>query len=290
MAAAFLITLREGLEAALIIGIIFAYLAQTGNRRHFAKVWLGVGMAVVVSLAVGAGLFLTLGELSGRGEEIFEGIAMLIAVLVLTYMVIWMKRQAVNIKGHLEAKIKSALAVGSAMAMASLAFIVVVREGIETALFMLGVVTSTDPTAAVVGGLLGLTIALAIGYAGYKGARWLNLRIFFNYTGVLLIIFAAGLLAHGIHEFQEAGILPVVIEQVWDTNGFLNENVGLGSFLKAIFGYNGNPELVEVSLYFGYLALALWYFFGVARGSEKKPIESPKAVHTSSRDQNLSEV
>ena len=286
MAAAFLVTLREGLEAALIISIILAYLARTGNRRYFRNVWLGVGSAVAVSLAVGAGLFWTIGQLSGRAEEVFEGIAMFIAVSVLTYMVIWMKRQAVNIKAHLEAQVISALAAGSALTMVSLAFIVVVREGIETALFMLGVLNSATPTAAAVGGLLGLAIALAIGYAGYKGARWLNLSTFFNVTGALLIIFAAGLFAHGIHELQEAGIFPVVVEHVWDINGFLNEKEGLGSFLKALFGYNGNPELLEILFYFAYLALAFWYFFGVARTPSKEIAGSPADVPTRSGGQD----
>lgn len=269
MAAAFLVTLREGLEAALIISIILAYLARTGNRRYFRNVWLGAGSALVVSLAAGAGLYWTIGKLSGRAEEIFEGIAMFIAVLVLTYMVIWMKRQAVNIKEHLEAQVVSAVAAGSALTVVSLAFIVVVREGIETVLFMLGVLTSTTPIAATIGGLLGLAIAIVIGYVGYKGARWLNLSTFFNITGALLILFAAGLLAHGIHELQEAGLFPVVAEHVWDTNSFLNEKEGLGSFLKALFGYNGNPEFLEVSFYFAYLALAFWYFFGMARAPSK---------------------
>ncbi len=285
MAAAFLVTLREGLEAALIISIILAYLARTGNYRQFRNVWLGTGAAVVVSLAVGAVLFWTLGQLSGRAEAIFEGVAMFSAVLVLTYMVIWMKRQARNIKAHLEAQLQSALAAGSALAMASLAFIVVVREGIETVLFMFGVLRSASPTTATIGGLLGLAIAIAIGYAGYKGAKWLNLSTFFNVTGALLILFAAGLLAYGIHEFQEAGLFPIVVENVWNINHILNEKEGLGSFLKALFGYNGNPSLLEVSFYFGYLALAFWYFFGVARAPGREIAPAQPAISGRSADQ-----
>ncbi len=205
MAGAFLVTLREGLEAALIISIILAYLARTGNRQFFVNIWVGAGAAVVVSLAAGAGLYWTVGNLSGRAEEIFEGIAMFIAVAVLTYMVVWMKRQAVNIKAHLEAKVGSAVATGSALAMVSLAFVVVVREGIETVLFMLGILTSTTMSAATIGGFLGLTVAVAVGYIGYRGSRRLNLGVFFNVTGTLLIFFAAGLLAHGFHEFVEDG-------------------------------------------------------------------------------------
>lgn len=286
MAAAFLVTLREGLEAALIVSIILAYLARTRNYQLFPTVWLGAGVAVVVSLAAGAVLFWTLGQLSGRAEAIFEGVAMFSAVLVLTYMVIWMKRQARNIKAHLEAQLQSALATGSVLAMASLAFIIVVREGIETVLFMFGVVASTTPTAATIGGLLGLAIAIAIGYAGYKGAKWLNLSTFFNVTGALLILFAAGLLAFGIHEFQEAGLFPIVVGEVWNINHVLDEGQGLGSFLKALFGYNGNPALLEVSFYFGYLALAFWYLFGVARAPSRKISSSAADVPTRSGGQD----
>ena len=278
MAGAFLVTLREGLEAALIISIILAYLARTGNRGYFVNVWIGAGAAVVVSLAAGAGLYWTFGRLSGRAEEIFEGIAMLIAVAVLTYMVIWMKRQAVNIKAHLEARVGSAVATGSALAMITLAFIVVVREGIETVLFMLGIVSSTTYSAATIGGFLGLIVAVGVGYAGYKGSRRLNLGVFFNITGALLIFFAAGLLAHGIHEFQEAGVFPVVAEHVWDTNGFLNEKEGVGNFMRTLFGYNGNPALLEVSLYFTYLALALGYFFGFGRSTGRRVAPPPAGV------------
>ena len=286
MAGAFLVTLREGLEAALIISIILAYLARTGNRGYFVNVWIGAGAAVVLSLMAGAGLYWTVGRLSGRTEEIFEGIAMLIAVAVLTYMVIWMKRQAVNIKAHLEVQVGSALAKGSALAMVGLAFVVVVREGIETVLFMLGILNSTTPTEATIGGLLGLAIALGIGYAGYKGSRRLNLGVFFNVTGALLIFFAAGLLAYGIHELQEAGVFPVIIEHVWDMNGFLNENEGFGNFIRTLFGYNGNPSLLEVSLYSTYLVVALTYFFGVGRSTSQKIASPPAGIPARISDQD----
>ena len=278
MAGAFLVTLREGLEAALIISIILAYLARTGHRQFFVNIWVGASAAVVVSLAAGAGLYWTVGNLSGRAEEIFEGIAMFIAVAVLTYMVVWMKRQAVNIKTHLEAKVGSAVATGSALAMVSLAFVVVVREGIETVLFMLGILTSTTVSAATIGGFLGLAVAVAIGYVGYRESRRLNLGVFFNITGTLLIFFAAGLLAYGIHEFQEAGLFPIMVEHVWDMNGFLNEREGLGNFLRTLFGYNGNPALLEVAFYTTYLVVALGYFFGVGRLTGRRVAGSPADV------------
>lgn len=260
MIQSFLITLREGLEAALIVSIILAYLARTRNQGRFGSVWLGVGGAILFSLAVGAIIFALVGELSGKAEEIFEGLAMFTAVAVLSYMVIWMKRQAVNIRTHLEAQVQSALAKSSALALTLLSFVVVGREGLETALFMFSAVRTSTPLQSTAGGLLGLAISVALGYMLYRGSYRLNLRLFFNVTGVLLIFFAAGLLARGIHEFQEAGLLPTVVEHVWDINNVLHEKAGVGAFLKGLFGYNGNPSLVEVVVYPLYMLAALTYF------------------------------
>lgn len=257
-----LITLREGLEAALIIGIILAYLGKTENRQRFKSVWIGTALAILASVGAGAAVYFLAGEFSGRAEEIFEGSAMLVAVGVLTWMIFWMRKQAVNIKAHLHAQIQSVLTSGSSLALASIAFVVVVREGIETVLFLFAVSrTSESPVMFGVGGFLGLAIAVGIGYSIYKGASKLNLRTFFNVTSVLLIIFAAGLLAQGIHELQEAAIVPAVAEHVWDINHILPEKSTFGRFLTALFGYNGNPSLEEVGAYLLYMVLALGNYF-----------------------------
>ena len=265
MGQAFLITLREGIEAALIVGIVLAYLSRSGHRSHFPSVWAGTALALLVSLAAGGVLFAVGAEFTGRAEEIFEGVAMFAAVVVLSYMVIWMKRQAVNIRGHLEAQVATAVAGGSAVALGLLAFVAVVREGLETALFMFAATRTATSAETLAGGILGLALAAALGYVIYRGSRVLKLKTFFNVTGVLLVLFAAGLLAHGIHEFEEAGVIPIIIEHVWDINSILNEKEGLGSFLAALFGYNGNPSLVEVVAYVLYLPIALWYFFSDRR-------------------------
>ncbi|MBI4187028.1 MAG: FTR1 family protein [Chloroflexi bacterium] len=262
MLGSLLITLREGLEAALIIGIILAHLARTSNRRGFKPVWLGTSLAVLVSLIAGAVIYLLAGEFSGRAEEIFEGLAMFIATGVLTWMIFWMRKQAIDIKAHLQAQIQSVLTSGSSLGLVILAFIVVVREGIETVLFLFAATrVAESPALFTAGGLVGLAIAIAIGYSIYKGTSRLNLRAFFNVTSLVLIIFAAGLLAHGIHEFHEAGIIPLVVEHVWDINNILPEKSTFGRFLTAIVGYNGNPSLVEVAAYSVYLVLALWGYF-----------------------------
>ncbi len=270
MLGSFLITLREGLEAALIIGIILAYLARTDNRQGFKSVWLGVSFAVLGSLIAGAGIYLLAGEFSGQAEEIFEGLAMFVAVGVLTWMIFWMRKQAADIKVHLHAQIQSVLTSGSSLGLVLLAFVVVVREGIETVLFLFAATrVAESPLSFTLGGLLGLVIAIGIGYSIYKGTSRLNLRAFFNVTSIVLIAFAAGLLAHGIHELQEAGIIPIVVEHVWDINHILPEKSTFGRFLTAIFGYNGNPSLVEVVAYPLYLILALGSYFRPIKVSEQ---------------------
>jgi len=262
MLSSLLITLREGLEAALIVGITLAYLARTNNRQGFKPVWLGTGLAVLVSLIAGIVIYFSAGELEGRAEAIFEGIAMLVAAGVLTWMILWMRKQAINIKGHLEAQIKSALQSGSDLGLITLAFVAVVREGIETVLFLFGATGVAESLPlSIAGGLIGLAAAILIGYTIYKGTSRLNLSTFFKVTSLLLILFAAGLLAHGMHEFHEAEVVPPVIEHVWDINSILSEQSTFGRFLSALFGYNANPSLIEVITYFSYLAITLVSFF-----------------------------
>ena len=262
MLGSFLITLREGLEAALIIGIILAYLAKTGNRQGFKPIWIGTALGVLASLAAGAIIYFTAGELEGSAEEIFEGSAMFVAVGVLTWMIFWMGKQAANIKAHLQAQIQSALTSGSSLAMVVIVFVAVVREGIETVLFLFAATRTAESTFSfTLGGLLGLLAAVLMGYAIYKGTSRFNLRAFFNVTSVILILFAAGLLAHGIHEFNEVGFIPPVIEHVWDTNGLVAEASTFGRFLTALFGYNANPSLTEAIAYFVFLLATLSGYF-----------------------------
>ncbi|MFC1983423.1 iron uptake transporter permease EfeU [Chloroflexota bacterium] len=257
MVSALLITLREGLEAALIIGIVLAYLATTGNRKRFKDVWMGTALAIAVSLIAGIVIYFSAGRFEGRAEEIFEGSAMLVAAVILTWMIFWMRKQAVNIKDHLQSQIQSALGRRSALGLIGLAFFVVVREGIETVLFLFAATrTAESQVLSLLGGIIGLTVAIAIGYGIYKGTARLNLKTFFNVTNLLLILFAAGLLAHGLHEFQEAKLIPIIVEHIWDINHVIAEDSIFGRFLTAIFGYNANPSLIEFTSYLTYLVLA----------------------------------
>jgi len=257
--AAFLMT-REGLEASLIVGIVLGYLAKTENRRYFRLIWLGTAAAVAVSVAAGAALFFTIGELEGRSEQIFEGLAMLCAVSVLTWMIFWMRKQAANIKKELEARLASAIAAGSAIGLASVVFFAVLREGVETALFLFAIGESSTPLATGIGAVVGLAISISLGIGIYMGSRRLDLRQFFTVTGLLLIVFAAGLLAHAVHEFQEAGILPETVEHLWNTNAILSEDSHFGKFLTALFGYNGDPSALEVGVWITYLSVTLVLF------------------------------
>ena len=271
MSQALLITLREGLEISLMVVIVLAYLTKTGRVHLFNRVWQGTGAAVAASVVAGGVLFGVDSGLSGKTEEVFEGTAMLLAVVVLSWMVIWMKSQARAIRGEIEIKVERAVTGGSSLALAFLAFVLVVREGLETALFLFGASDTASPAATTIGGLLGLVIAVAIGRLVYQGSRFISLRKLFSVTGVLLILFAAGLLAHGLHEFQEAGYVTVLGEEVWDTNGIVDEKSDAGGLLKGLFGYNGNPSLLEVLVYPVYLVVALGFFLMPPGGVPGRP-------------------
>ena len=263
MVAAALIALREGLEAALIVGIVLGYLRKIGYLEGRKSVWLGVFAAVLASLGVALTIQLVGMELEGRAEGIFEGATMFLAVVVLTWMIFWMRYQARLIKTSLEQDVQQAVETGTRWGLMLVAFIAVFREGVETALFLSAAAFASDGQGTLIGAALGLTAAILIGFLIYASTARLNIRLFFNITSVLLLLFAAGLLANGIHEFQEAGVIPTVNGQLWDTNNLVDENSSLGQMLKAVVGYNGNPSLVEVVAYFSYwiavlLGLRLW--------------------------------
>jgi high-affinity iron transporter len=252
MLASFLLSLREGIEAALIIGIVLGALRQMRRTELLSAVWYGALAAVLVSLVSGIGLTALGLSLEGAAEQIFEGVAMLLAAGVLTWMIFWMSRQARHIKGELESGVHKAAFEGGKRGLFALAFLAVVREGIELALFLTAATFASGARSTIVGALLGLGSAVLLGWGLFASTARLNLRRFFQVTGVLLILFSAGLVAHGVHEFNEAGVIPAVIEHVWDANPIMDENGALGSALKALFGYNGNPSLTEVLAYFAY--------------------------------------
>jgi len=255
MIAALWITLREGLEAALLVGIVLGVLRKLGRMERSRPVWAGVGAAVAVSAVAGLALNALGVAFEGRGEEIFEGVAMLLAAGVRTWMIFWMQRQGRQIQAELELDVRRAVDTGSAWALFGLAFAAVLREGIETALFLTAAAFSATPAQTLLGGALGLVIAVALGWLMFAAGKRLDVRAFFRVTSVLLILFAAGLLAQGVHELQEAALVPTLVEHVWDVNFILDENGTVGMFLKALFGYNGNPSLLEVISYMSYFVV-----------------------------------
>jgi high-affinity iron transporter len=257
--------LREGVEAALIVSIILAYLAKTGNARYFGRIWLGTGAAIALSIAIGVVLRITIGGMEERTEQIFEGIAMLVAASVVTWMLFWMRRTAANIKGELHAGVDRALTEGGVLALSILAFTAVIREGIETALFLLGQVSAAGEQASstLVGAVIGLLIAIALGYGFYRGAQVMNLRTFFQWTGVALIFIAAGLVSHAVHEFAEAGVITIGTATAFDISGILPHDpeagaLGVvGSILRALFGYSSTPEWITLLSWLAYLGIVL---------------------------------
>lgn len=257
MLATGLITFREGLEAALIVGIVLGYLKKIGHLDRQGYLWGGVIAAAIASLGVALGLQAIGAQFRGRAEEIFEGTTMFLAVGVLTWMIFWMRYQGRYIKVALEQDVQVAVTAGQNWALFGLAFIAVFREGVETALFLSAAAFVSAAANTLWGGLLGLGAALLVGYLIFATAVRLDVKRFFDVTSVLLLLFAAGLLAHGVHEFQEAGLIPVIVEHVWDINPILDEKSALGSIANSLLGYNGNPSLIEVLSYVGYYLIVL---------------------------------
>jgi high-affinity iron transporter len=275
MLPSFLLSLREGLEAALIIGIVLGVLHKIQRPDLKTFVWGGSVSAIILSIAA-AVLLIKLGaELEGTTEEIFEGIAMLLAAGILTWMIFWMRAHADTLKTDLEANVRQATLRSGMGPIFLLAFLSVVREGLELVLFLVAAQMTSDGLQTLFGALIGLGTATLIGWIIFATTRNLPLKRFFKVTNMLLILFAAGLVAHGIHGFNEAGIIPPITDHVWDSNYILDETSLQGQVLKALFGYNGDPFLTEVLAYLSYFLL-IWLVIA-------KIYKSPRFVRVLSR-------
>jgi high-affinity iron transporter len=278
--------LREGVEAALIVSIILAYLARTGNQRHFSRIWAGSGAAIALSIVVGIVLFVTIHGLEGSAEQIFEGVATLLAAAVVTWMLFWMRRTSANIKGELHAGVDRALTEGGIWGLALLAFTAVIREGLETSLFLLGQVTAASEADAgavstLVGAVIGIGIAVVLGYGFYRGARVLNLQTFFRWTGIGLIFIAAGLVGYAVHELVEAGVIGVGTSRAFDISGVLPHSgdlaergpiVIVGQLLRALFGYSSTPEWATLVAWLAYLVVVLSLYLRPVKPTEPRPV------------------
>jgi high-affinity iron transporter len=254
MLPSLLLSLREGLEAALIIGIVLGALRKMNRNDLKSYMWAGALVALLIS-AVTAFILYDLGALlEGPAEEIFEGATMLLAASILTWMIFWMQRQARFIKSELEAGVRRATLRGGKQAVFSIAFLAVVREGIELALFLTAATFTSNTQESVTGALAGLVAAGVLGWLVFATTVRLDLRRFFLFTGAALILFAAGLVAQSVHAFNEAGWIPALIDPLWNINPILPESSTGGQLLKSLFGYNGNPSLTEMIAYLGYFA------------------------------------
>jgi high-affinity iron transporter len=258
MLFSFLVTVREGLEIALVVTILLGYLRNIDQRRHFRDVWMGVAAAAAISLIFGAALEVTSKELDGRVLEAFEGFTMLFAVAVLTWMVFWMKRQSAGISVDLRQQVDAALSRGSVAALSLLAFSAVGREGLETVLFLFaGSTNATSSAQFWLGGGLGFAVAGLAGVVLYYGAARLPLKQFFLVSGIAVMVLAAGLLSNGLAELHEAQIITNLGSRPWDMETALPMTSTLGKFLHTVLGYDSAPLMGQIVTYWTYLGIVL---------------------------------
>jgi high-affinity iron transporter len=284
MLSTFIIALREGLEASLIVGILLAYVKKTGRTQLTRPLWLGVSAAILLSLAVGAGLNLTSSELSDRNEEIFAGTASVLAVIFVTAMVFWMKRTAKTLHGDLHGKLEanwSSHSGGSGkfgmFAAAATAFFAVIREGLETALFLYSNFNTAGGSYAPAAGLvIGLASAVLLGYLLYNRAITINLAKFFKITGVALIIVAAGVLSYAVHEFQEVGWLPGEDSIAWNITSWLSPDSFIAGILAGSIGFRTTTTWLQVGVWFFYLVSVMTPYLKPATANAKATAKPAK--------------
>jgi len=276
MLVPFLIMLREGIEAALIVGIIASYLKQTGRGEWMPAVWIGVFLAVALALFVGGGLELVSAEFPQKQQELFEGIVGLVAVVILSSMVFWMRKVARSIKHALHESLDAALAgsKNQTYALIAMVFFAVAREGLETVFFLLAVFQQSEGAGAPMGALLGLVLAVAVGFAIYSGSMRLNLSLFFRWTGLFILVVAAGILASSVQALHEAGVWNHLQRVVFDISATLPMDGPTGSVLAGMFGYQDAPTVSTLSVYLIYLLFALALFFMPHAGQSSRPAHS----------------
>lgn len=267
MLVPFLIMLREGLEAALIVGIIASYLRQTGRGAWMPAVWIGVFLAVALALSVGAGLQFASAEFPQRQQELFEALVGLIAVGVLTWMVFWMRRAAHSVRRSLTGALDDAFESGhrQTLALIGMVFLAVAREGLESVFFLLAVFQQSTDQAAPLGALLGILAALLVGLALYRGSLRLNLAHFFRLTGLFILLVAAGLLAGSVRALHEAGVWNHAQQVLFNLGDRLPLDSPLGAVFAGVLGYQPAPTVSEAVVYVGYLLATLLLFFRPAR-------------------------
>jgi len=269
---------REGLEAVLVIVIILLYLKNTDQRFYYKYVYIGSALAIISSVIFAFVFSALFGGFSGTSEQIFEGIAFIISGIFVVTLVLWMSKEGPKMKKHLEEKVEFSIESGRVLSISILTYIIIIREGIELVLLLTGAtsVGSLNQVDVILGSLIGLGISVGLGLLIYYGVKNINLSKFFKITNVILILFVAGLITYGIHELIEAGVVNPIIQEVWNIKHILPEKFPdgnpltpewleiIGSLLKALFGYNANPSLLEIIIYpsilisIGLISLKLW--------------------------------
>jgi high-affinity iron transporter len=279
MLATYLIGLREGLEATLVVSILVAFLVKSGRKDKLKLVWIGVAAAVALSVFFGWLLSYTETTLlqDYRQQELFEAVTSIAAICFVTWMIFWMRRAARGMAGELRNKLEDALAVGS-LAVGFMAFLAVVREGLETSLIFYAAVQGADlnggPLFALIGGIL---TAVAIGYLMYATAVRINLTVFFRWTGVLLILVAAGIFKYGVHSFQEATALPGVNDIAYHAATVLDPSTWYATLLAGMFNVTAEPTVLEVIAWVLYAVPVLVLFLWPARRPVPAPTPAPQA-------------
>jgi high-affinity iron transporter len=262
--ATLVIFLREGVEASMIVAILLAYLNRIGRRDHFKDVFVGVGAALALATAGGVAAYETIRSYDGsRVQTIFETGTYLLAAGVLTYMTFWMRSHARSLSAELRARTDAALDGRARLGLALLAFQAVGREGLETVVFTLAIVFSVSTSGALLGAVIGLAGALTIAFVIYRLGHRLNLARFFTVIGVLLMVFAAGLLTDAVQNLQELGWLPVLDSPIWHSARFLSQDSTVGDILHSFFGYSDAPTLLQLLTYVGYLAIVIIAYLGL---------------------------
>jgi high-affinity iron transporter len=269
---------REGIEAVLVIVIILLYLKNTDQRFYYKHVYIGSALAIISSVIFAIVFTFLFGGFSGPSEQIFEGITFIISGIFVLTLVLWMSKEGPKMKKHLEEKIEFSIESGRVLSIMILTYVIIIREGIELVLLLTGAtsVGSLNQLDVILGSLMGLGISVGLGLLIYYGVKNINLSKFFKVTNVILILFVAGLITYGIHELIEAGVVNPIIQEVWNIKQILPEKFPdgnpltpewleiIGSLLKALFGYNANPSLLEIIIYpsilisIGIISLKLW--------------------------------
>lgn len=281
MFANYLIGLREGLEAALVVSILIAYVVRIGQRQLLPRLWAGIILAIALSLGVGAFLQLTSQTLTFEAQEAFGGTMSIIAAGLITWMIFWMAKNARYIRSHLEGQIDNAL-LGGAWTLTIVAFMSVGREGLETALFLwAGIQASGSTVAPIVGAVLGLATAVVIGFVVYRGAMRINIAKLFTWTGALLIIVAAGVLAYGVHDLQEAGILPGLHNLAFDVSATIPPSSWYGTLLKGVFNFSPATTWLEFVVWWAYVIPTMAFYIRMIR-RRPKPKTQEKTVEVQS--------